>query len=179
MADRLVRIVDRYMPKVADENRAYVMPYPGNVKTMLQKAWGLRKRIRRRANKSQRQTTGRRGQASASGGADNAAQQRAEEVEESRDMEGERPAMREKRERSVSEARHRDWGDGDSPLGCPASTDDDDGDDAQFSQWPWGPGLIGQRWRRCTASRKAQRARGGATTQKNKGEHCRGEAPRT
>ena len=141
MADRLVRIVDRYMPKVADENRAYVMPYPGNVKTMLQKAWGLRKRIRRRANKSQRQTTGRRGQASASGGADNAAQQRAEEVEESRDMEGERPAMREKRERSVSEARHRDWGDGDSPLGCPASTDDDDGDDdTQFSQWPWGPG---------------------------------------
>ena len=141
MADRLVKIVDRYMPKVADENRAYVMPYPGNVKTMLQKAWGLRKRIRRRANKSQRQTTGRRGQASASGGADNAAQQRAEEVEESRDMEGERPAMREKRERSVSEARHRDWGDGDSPLGCPASTDDDDGDDdTQFSQWPWGPG---------------------------------------
>ena len=32
MADRLVRIVDRYMPKVADENRAYVMPYPGKVK---------------------------------------------------------------------------------------------------------------------------------------------------
>ena len=77
---------------------------------------------------------------------------------------GERPAMREKRE-EVSEDKPPDWGDGDSPLGCPASTDDDDGDDdAQFSQWPWGPGLIGQRWRRCTASRKAQRARGGATT---------------
>ena len=67
MADRFVRIVDRYMPKVVDENRAYVMSHPGKVKTMLQKAWGLRKRIRRRANKSQRQTAGRRGQASTSG----------------------------------------------------------------------------------------------------------------
>ena len=43
------------MPKVADENRAYVMCYPGQVKTTLQKAWGLRKHIRHRANKSQRQ----------------------------------------------------------------------------------------------------------------------------
>ena len=88
MADRFVRNVDRYMPKVVDENRAYVMSHPRKVKTMLQKAWGLRKRIRRRANKSQRQTAGRRGQASTSGGADNAAQQRAEEVEDSRDMGG-------------------------------------------------------------------------------------------
>ena len=56
------------MPKVADENRAYVMRYPGQIKTTLQKAWGLRKHIRHRANKSQRQKAGRRGQASASGG---------------------------------------------------------------------------------------------------------------
>ena len=28
IADRLVQIVDRYMPRVADENRAYVMRYP-------------------------------------------------------------------------------------------------------------------------------------------------------
>ena len=38
MADRLVQIVDRYMPRVADENRAYVMRYPGQVQTMLKKA---------------------------------------------------------------------------------------------------------------------------------------------
>ena len=30
-ADRLVQIVDRYMPKVANENRAYVMCYPYQV----------------------------------------------------------------------------------------------------------------------------------------------------
>ena len=108
------------MPKVADENRAYVMRYPGQIKTTLQKAWGLRKHIRHRANKSQRQKAGRRGQASASGGADNVAQQRAEEVEESRDIGGERPAMHVKRERSVSEDTPSHWGDGDSPLKKPS-----------------------------------------------------------
>ena len=34
-ADRLVRIVDRFMPRVADENRAYVMHYPRKVGEML------------------------------------------------------------------------------------------------------------------------------------------------
>ena len=45
-ADRLVQIVDRYMPRIADENRAYVMRYPHKVGEMLQKAWKLRKKIR-------------------------------------------------------------------------------------------------------------------------------------
>ena len=31
IADRLVQIVDRYMPRVADENRAYVMRYANQV----------------------------------------------------------------------------------------------------------------------------------------------------
>ena len=31
MADRLVQVVDRYMPRVADENRAYVMRYANQV----------------------------------------------------------------------------------------------------------------------------------------------------
>ena len=47
-ADRLVRIVDRYMPRVADESTAYVMHYPHKVGEMLKKAWKLRRRIRRR-----------------------------------------------------------------------------------------------------------------------------------
>ena len=47
-ADRLVQIVDRYMPRIADENRAYVMRYPDKVGEMLQKAWKLRKKIRKR-----------------------------------------------------------------------------------------------------------------------------------
>ena len=46
--DRLVRIVDRYMPRVADENRAYVMHYPHKVGEVLKKAWKLRRKIRRR-----------------------------------------------------------------------------------------------------------------------------------
>ena len=45
-ADRLVQIVDRYMPRIADENRAYVMRYPHKVGEMLQNAWKLRKKIR-------------------------------------------------------------------------------------------------------------------------------------
>ena len=51
-ADRLVQIVDRYMPRIADENRAYVMHYPDKVGEMLQKAWKLRKKIRKRQSKA-------------------------------------------------------------------------------------------------------------------------------
>ena len=43
MADRLVQIVDRYMPRVKR--------YPNQVQTMLKKAWKIRKRIR--ANQKQ------------------------------------------------------------------------------------------------------------------------------
>ena len=48
-ADRLVHIVDRYsrfMPKISDESRAYVMRYPNQVRTMLQTAWKIREQIR-------------------------------------------------------------------------------------------------------------------------------------
>ena len=34
------------MPRIADENRAYVMRYPHKVGEMLQNAWKLRKKIR-------------------------------------------------------------------------------------------------------------------------------------
>ena len=44
-ADHLVRIVDKYLPKVAAENRAYVMKYPQKVGGMLKKARALRKRL--------------------------------------------------------------------------------------------------------------------------------------
>eukprot|EP00439_Symbiodinium_sp_Y106_P056254 s675_g7.t2 len=53
-ADRLVQIVDRYMPRIADENRAYVMRYPDKVGEMLQKAWKLRKKIRQRQSLTQK-----------------------------------------------------------------------------------------------------------------------------
>ena len=51
-ADRLVRIVDKHLPKVAAENRAYVMRYPHKVHEMLKKAWALRRRLR--AKKTQK-----------------------------------------------------------------------------------------------------------------------------
>ena len=109
MADRLAQIVDRYMPKVADENRTYVMRYPGQVKTMLQKAWGLRKSICDRANKKSAAKAGRRGQASASGEPDSFAQQRAGRWKKVA-VWGGKAAMHVKRERGVSEDTPPDWG---------------------------------------------------------------------
>ena len=47
-ADRLVRIVDRYMPRVSAENRVYTMRFPDKVHDMLRKARAIRRRIRAR-----------------------------------------------------------------------------------------------------------------------------------
>ena len=53
--DRLVRIVDRYMPAIADENRTYVMKYPHKVLTMLKQAWKARKKIRAKRKRKKQQ----------------------------------------------------------------------------------------------------------------------------
>ena len=45
-ADRLVRIVDRYMPRIAEENRIFVMRFPDKVEKMLRRARGIRRKIR-------------------------------------------------------------------------------------------------------------------------------------
>ena len=47
-ADRLVRIVDRYMPRIAAENRVYTMRFPEKVHDMLLKARAIRRKIRAR-----------------------------------------------------------------------------------------------------------------------------------
>ena len=47
-ADRLVRIVDRYMPRVSAENRVYTMRFPDKVHDMLREARAIRRRIRAR-----------------------------------------------------------------------------------------------------------------------------------
>ena len=54
-ADRLVRIVDRYMPAIADENRTYVMKYPHKVLTMLKQAGKARKKIRAKRKRKKQQ----------------------------------------------------------------------------------------------------------------------------
>ena len=47
-ADRLVRIVDRYMPRIAAENRVYTMRFPEKVHDMLLKARAIRRKTRAR-----------------------------------------------------------------------------------------------------------------------------------
>ena len=44
--DRLTRIVDKYLPNVAAENRAYIVRFPHKVNVMLHKAWALHRKIR-------------------------------------------------------------------------------------------------------------------------------------
>ena len=41
-ADRFVRSVDRYMPRIAEENRIFVMRFPNKVEKMLRSARGIR-----------------------------------------------------------------------------------------------------------------------------------------
>ncbi|CAE7652904.1 unnamed protein product [Symbiodinium sp. CCMP2592] len=43
-ADRLVRIVDKWLPHVAAENRVFTMRFPEKVPALLEKAWALRRR---------------------------------------------------------------------------------------------------------------------------------------
>ena len=52
-ADRLVRIVDRYMPRIAEENRVFVMRFPDKVEKMLRRARGIRRKIRARRRQQQ------------------------------------------------------------------------------------------------------------------------------
>eukprot|EP00439_Symbiodinium_sp_Y106_P069707 s5317_g12.t1 len=52
-ADRLVRIVDRYMPRIAEENRIFVMRFPDKVGKMLRSARGIRRKIRARRGQQQ------------------------------------------------------------------------------------------------------------------------------
>ena len=60
-ADRLVRIVDKHLPNVAAENRAYVMRYPHKVHVMLKKAWALRRRLRAKKKQKKGEKEAKRG----------------------------------------------------------------------------------------------------------------------
>ena len=52
-ADRLVRIVDNYLPRLSKENRVFVMKFPNKVEKMLRKARGIRRKIRAKRRKPQ------------------------------------------------------------------------------------------------------------------------------
>ena len=98
MADRLVQIVDRYMPRVKR--------YPNQVQTMLKKAWKIRKRIR--ANQKQERKRRKKPDASASPEHDNRAKRQAVEGERMQNMEGERPAVHARKEASTATERPRE-----------------------------------------------------------------------
>ena len=53
-ADRLVRIVDQCMPRIADENRVFVIRHPNKVAGMLKKAWKLRNKLRQKQKEKKR-----------------------------------------------------------------------------------------------------------------------------
>ena len=46
VADKLTRIVDKYLPKVADENRVFIMRFPNKAFKLLKKARRIRRRIK-------------------------------------------------------------------------------------------------------------------------------------
>ena len=48
-----MRIVDRYMPRIAEENRIFVMRFPDKVEKMLRSARGIRRKIRARRRQQQ------------------------------------------------------------------------------------------------------------------------------
>ena len=47
LADKLFHIVDKYLPLQADETRAYIAPFPGEVRKLLPKARKIRDALRR------------------------------------------------------------------------------------------------------------------------------------
>ena len=119
-ADRLVHIVDcysRFMPKISDESRAYVMRYPSQVRTMLQTAWKIREQIRANRRGKRRAILRKRSDTSATPEPENRGkvQRRAEERAEPKTM---------AREATLPHARKRtppDWGDDDSLDNSPAN----------------------------------------------------------
>ena len=132
------------MPRIADENRAYVMRYPHKVGEMLQKAWKLRKKIRQRQKEA---GTAKRKKTRTSD-----APERKEQQETGRRSAEELVAMRreaegtmlpsERRDASVSEDTPPDWGgddddnDSNTEVELPAEWK---AEDVTEDQWPWGP----------------------------------------
>ena len=111
-ADRLVRIVDRYMPRITDENRAYVMRHPHKVGETLQKAWKLRKKMRKRQKEegsARRKRTGT-SDTPEHGEQQEGARRRAEELVATRRAGGGTVLPSGRRDASVSEDTPPDWG---------------------------------------------------------------------
>ena len=129
-ADRLVRIVDQYLPKVADENRAYVMRYPHKVNAMLRRAWALCRRIRTK-RKRKRGKESRRSDAEAVTPTEPRAPEQTERLQDVRGNMGAHVT----RATSASEDTPPDWGGEEED----SSPDGQEKEQAAGTQWPWGP----------------------------------------
>ena len=140
-ADRLVRIVDQYMPRIAAENRVLVMRHPSQVAGMLKNAWKLRNKLRQKQKEKKRRSR--------------PTTSTAPELREEDDG-GATPSRatpaRVTKASSDSEDTPPDWGGGAEPdddvEGRPQGDDEPDdnmegqprGDEehADDTQWPWG-----------------------------------------
>ncbi|OLP83212.1 hypothetical protein AK812_SmicGene36058 [Symbiodinium microadriaticum] len=77
IADKLVRMVDKYLPLQADETRAYVCRFPEQAESLLKRVKKIRKRLR--ANKGERCTTTTRSSTTATAKGSKAKKRRGEE----------------------------------------------------------------------------------------------------
>ena len=158
-ADRLVRIVDRYMPRIAEENRIFVMRFPDKVEKMLRSARGIRRKIRARRR-----------------------QQQGEAATPPKDEPPEvlRPANMGEDEEQCNDERYvedtpPDWGDSHEDLnmaetqGSDQQSSEGEEADSPAIPWPWGPeGRPSDTGRRSgSARRKARRT--GETSSTNGG----------
>ena len=144
-ADHLVRIVDKYLPKVAAENRAYVMKYPQKVGGMLKKAGALRKRLQAKKMHKKGKMAAKEERGSpelpeplvTKETRDTAATGPTEpselgHTERAQDQRGER-LPHATSEASVREVTPPDWGDEEEDSNPEVS------DQEGTAQWPWGP----------------------------------------
>ena len=129
-ADRLARIVDKYLPKVADENQAYVMRYPHKVNAMLKKAWAMRRRIRAKRKRKR----GKENSRSDAEAATPTEPRAPEQTERLQDVQG-NMGPHVTKATSASEDTPPDWGGEEED----SSPDGQDKEQAASAQWPWGP----------------------------------------
>ena len=132
-ADRLVRIVDSYLPRLSKENRVFAMKFPNKVEKMLRKARGIRRRIRAKRQKQQGGATTQPKDAPLEGTGPTSL---GENVEKNAEQHN---------EASLMEDTPPDWGsshedpDTAGTQGTNGHSSEGEENHPRASHWPWGP----------------------------------------
>ena len=155
-ADRLVRIVDNYMPRLSKENRVFVMKFPNKVEKMLRKARRIRRRIRAKRQKQQGGTTTQPKDAPLEGTRPTSLGENAGQNAEQHN------------EASLLEDTPPDWGsshedpDTAGTQGTNGHSSEGEENEPRASHWPWGPDgkTVGYRPEPRNIGRKTRRADG-------------------